>query len=793
MRLKTHIIIPIYFALLVLIQACSSTKYVPDGKYLLDDVHIESNIKNISYFDLSPYIKQSPNFKTFMLFKMPLKLYSLSGRDTTKFYNRWLKNIGEAPVIYDTTFTHQTEDELRRYFVNLGYLNADVQAKEKFKSKKVDVTYMVHHNKPFIITNYAINLPDSIFNGLAFSRKNRRHSNGQTQMDSISLLRGTLIKKKMAFNLNVLDEERERVATIFRQNGYFAFSKDYIGFVADTLAQKNSVGLEMVFYKYNGRNQNDSLEEQNHRRYKIKTVKIYLDYDPLVNGNLTNYKPTDSLKYDGCTIYWGANGRYIKPSILMECIFLRPGRDYDDKDVNYSYSALSRLDILRNVNIKFIPFTDNDSTSYLNAYITCFPDKRQGFVTEIEGTNTFREKGYLGAAASLSYHHRNIFKGSELFNVKIQGGFDAISATSLDFKNNFYELGGEASLTFPRFLAPFLSRGFKRKSRASTQLSTNYTYQQFPPYYKRSIMGVGLKYIWQDPQTQTSKQTLDLLDISYAHFPYLSKNFYDSLPEYTKLYGFQDLFIAGMGYTITNTNFNPLEKAIHPIHSFRASVETAGNSLDLLAKAFKIGRDSLGLRKIFGTYYAQYIKLNVDYSKTFRFDLKNSFAWHIGSGIAVPYGNSKAIPFQKRFYSGGANSLRGWGVRELGPGSYNSSDATFYNHSGDIRLDANAEYRSKIFWKFELAAFLDAGNIWTIRNYEDQPDGVFKLNSFYKQIAASWGLGLRLDFDFVLLRLDFGWKAYNPSDNTGRTKWQVLYPLDFSRNMAWNIAVGYPF
>ena len=186
-------------------------------------------------------------------------------------------------------------------------------------------------------------------------------------------------------------------------------------------------------------------------------------------------------------------------------------------------------------------------------------------------------------------------------------------------------------------------------------------------------------------------------------------------------------------------------------------------------------------------------------------DERNSFAWHVGFGMAYPYGNYKEVPIQKRFFSGGGNSLRGWAVRKIGPGSYKAFDKDsdiFYYHSGDIKLDMNIEYRSKLFWVLELGAFIDAGNIWTTKEYKGQEGGQFRFDSFYKEIAASWGLGLRFDFDFVLLRLDCGWKIYDPAGDvkhpeTGELikteKWPVKYPHKLSINAAFHIAVGYPF
>jgi outer membrane protein assembly factor BamA len=248
----------------------------------------------------------------------------------------------------------------------------------------------------------------------------------------------------------------------------------------------------------------------------------------------------------------------------------------------------------------------------------------------------------------------------------------------------------------------------------------------------------------------------------------------------------------GMGYSYTVSTYNPMQKQ-RDVYSFKGSVESAGNLLYGLSSMTKANRDDNGYYKLFDIYYAQYIKADVDYSKTIIIDKQNSIAWRIGGGIGVPYGNSEVLPFEKRYYSGGANSVRAWSVRTLGPGGYVpiADSTTIYEQSGDIRLDLNIEYRSRFFWKLETAAFIDAGNIWTIRNYEKQDKGKFEFDSFYKQIAVGYGLGLRLDFDFFLIRLDWGWKAYDPS-KSGSKKWAILKP-NFRDNFAWHFAVGYPF
>ena len=236
-----------------------------------------------------------------------------------------------------------------------------------------------------------------------------------------------------------------------------------------------------------------------------------------------------------------------------------------------------------------------------------------------------------------------------------------------------------------------------------------------------------------------------------------------------------------------------VKKVSGNIYTLRAAGEIAGNLLYGISKLTRHKPGEYGEYSILGIRYAQYAKADLDYAYTILLNERNSLALHVGAGIAVPYGNSEMVPFEKRYFSGGANSVRGWSVRGLGPGRYRGTNpmTDFMNQCGDIRLDMNAEYRSKLIWKLELAAFLDAGNIWTIRNYPSQPGGKFQLKSFYKEIAMAYGLGMRLDFNYFILRLDLGMKLYDPSV-VNKSKWVISYQ-NFNRDATLHFAVGYPF
>ncbi len=262
---------------------------------------------------------------------------------------------------------------------------------------------------------------------------------------------------------------------------------------------------------------------------------------------------------------------------------------------------------------------------------------------------------------------------------------------------------------------------------------------------------------------------------------------------YILRYNYENRFIIRTGYTYVYNSAGNATGTVQSQNSYtlRFNVEAAGNLMYALAKASGMHRNSDGEYSLLNIPFAQYVKGDIDYARNVLIDPKNSIAWHVGLGIAYPYGNATLIPFEKRYFSGGANSVRGWSVRDLGPGSF-AGDGNFMNQTGDLKLDASIEYRTDLFWKLRGAAFVDAGNIWTLRNYESQPGGRFRFGKFYKQIAVAYGIGFRLDLDFFILRIDGGMKAINPVYSSGRQRYPIIHPK-FSRDFAFHFAVGYPF
>lgn len=773
-----------YICFLLVIVSCSSTKFVGEGEYLLDKVEIISDNKTYKGNDLKPYLRQQPNFKVFGLMKWQLFVYDWSGKNEKNWINKQLRRIGEAPVIMDTTLVEQSADELQRFFVNKGYVNADVSFSiDTTRKKKAIVTYQIETNIPYRIEKYKMNLSDPEIDSIARLKAPHRSPFSKafrTSTDDYT----PLVKEGTLFDRDMLDKERQRITTLLRRRGYYAFNRDYLVYIADSSFNRNIVDLDMLLKPYRMQKPGGAVVDTLHRQYYIKDVSIVTDYNPLTWDGSRNSVSSDSVSREGVDILYGINGRSIRPGVLFKSNFITPGKLYNERNVEQTYASFATLRALRNVNIRFTEIEEND-TMKLNCTILTSPAKLQGFGVDIEGTNS---AGDLGFASSLNYQHRNIFKGSEILSAKVRGAYEALSNQSVS--NSYWEIGTEAAITFPRFLFPFLGHDFRRKIRATSELKVSYSFQTRPEF-KRAILSGGWSYIWQDRSNVQARHIFKLLDIDYVYLPKIETSFKDSLPESTRLYNFTNQFVVGSGYTYSFNNYNPQNRQRNT-HSLRVSFEMAGNLLYGLSKLTHAKKNKENRYELFGIAYSQFVKGDVDFSKSIVLDNRNKLAFHVGVGVGYPYGNTKMLPFERSYFSGGANSVRGWSVRSLGPGSLSlDSVKSFADQVGDIRLDLNLEYRTKLFWKFEMAAYIDAGNIWTMRADKDKPNSNFDFSRFYKEIAVSYGLGLRLDFDFFLIRLDTGMKAYDPQQ-LKRDRWALFHP-NFQDNFALHFAVGYPF
>ncbi len=756
---------------LVLLASCSATKYVPDGSYLLDEVRIYSDNKEVKASNLSPYVRQNPNSKWFSLIKTQLYVYNLSGRDTTSWINKTLRRVGDAPVIYSPEDTKRACEELAKAVQNMGYMGAKVTPELKVKKKKAKVFYHIATGNAYRVRSLVYDIEDN-------------NIEEYLKADSAS----SYLKVGMLFNVTALDNERQRITTNLLNNGYYKFNKDYISYSADTINGSYQIDLTLHLEQYR---QHATDTPQNHHQYKVGKVSFITDYNVMQTSTLSDININDSIHYNGYPIYY-KDKLYLRPKVLTQNLQITPGDFYREQDVQRTYSNFGRLSALKYTNIRFFEMQPADSNT-VNAYVMLTGNKHRSVSYEMEGTNS---AGDLGAAASVSFQNRNIFKGSETFMVKLRGAYEAISGLQTEYNHeNYKELGAETSISFPRFMFPFLSSDFKQKIRATTEFGLQYNYQMRPEF-SRIVASANWSYKWGI--NRRSQHRIDLLDINYLYMPSISDSFkiryLENKENYILKYNYEDRLIVRTGYSFT---FNSSGRALvnntitGNAYFIRLNLESAGNLLYVLAKMNHMKKNDEGEYTLLNIPFAQYVKGDFDYGRNIMIDNRNAVAFHIAGGIAIPYGNADVVPFEKRYFSGGANSVRGWSVRGLGPGSF-AGDGNFLNQSGDIKLDASIEYRTRLFWKFRGAAFVDAGNIWTLRDYQDQPGGKFEFDKFYKQIAVAYGVGLRLDLDFFILRFDGGMKALNPVYESGAERYPVFHP-NFKRDFAFHFAVGYPF
>ncbi len=517
MKKTTLLHIYICFTLIVLLlPGCSVNKFIPEGGYLLDDVKIESDNKEIKSSQMNQYVRQSPNAKWFSLFRFPLYIYSASGMDSTKWINRFWRKLGDAPVIYSKDAAQETQQEIEKAVRNMGYMGAVVDLKEEAKGKRMKVSYDIHSGSPYIINNIAYDIADSKIRSyleadsaqtLKEEAKGKRmkvsydiHSGSPYIINNIaydiadSKIRSyleadsaqTLLHEGMRFDVNVLDEERQRITQYLQNRGYYRFNKDFITFQADTMLNTHKVDLTMELASFQIRKE-DMPEE--HRQYRIRNVNYILDADFAV-PSAQALQSFDSVRSGDVSLFY-KDKLFLRPKVISDYNFLIPGNLYRSRSVQNTYSALSRLSILKYSNIRFNEVIENDS-AYLDAYITLSRNKNKSLSFEIEGTNS---AGDLGAAASASYTHRNLFKGSETFTIKLRGAYEAVSGLEGYTSSNYMEYGVESSLNFPEFMFPFLSSDFKKRIKATSEVSIKYNWQ-IRPEFERTLASAAWSYRW---------------------------------------------------------------------------------------------------------------------------------------------------------------------------------------------------------------------------------------------------------------------------------------------------------
>ncbi|MDR3062377.1 MAG: BamA/TamA family outer membrane protein [Dysgonamonadaceae bacterium] len=732
--------------------SCSTTKYIPEGKYLLDAVDLKIDTKDVSKVEMEPFIQQTPNDPKFRL-----KIYNMVEGDTNKWFDRKIRKIGEPPVIYNRKLEQQSVRELTIEMKNKGYLNAKVTSEADTADKKAKVAYFIESNEPYRIRSYEIRIPDTRIDSILQNRRSRN----------------VIIRPGSLFDMSTLEKERSTVNSLLRNQGYFTSTESNLHYLADTTLNSHQVDLTLVM--------NDASRV---KPYYINKVTVYSGVDPL---EIESYKIVDSIHYKGITIFYDSV-RFLRPSVINNNIMIRSGEFFRENRGNRTYNNFNQLGNVGRTNVQYVERNYPDST-LLDCDIYLTPGNIHSMQAGLDGTN---KAGDLGVAANVSYGHHNLFNGAEWFNIRIRGAYEFVRAKSTDIvTHDFYEFGINPTLTFPKLHLPFIGKAVKDRFHVNTRYGIGFDVQKRPEY-TREFFNLNWTVLWNN-ERQTISQSLSLLDINYVMMPWKSGEFQNYLNHHvdslTK-YSYEDIFTAGIGYSLIFTN-RESGRYRQRLYTIRFNAESSGNVLKWMFDLSNAKKSSSGQYTIFGNPFAQYVKGDMDFSQTIPFDRKNTLAFHAAIGVAYPYGKSTILPGVKRYYAGGPTSIRGWSTRYLGPGSYSADEGDPTNHVGDIRMELSGEYRYKWINWLELAAFIDAGNIWTIKNYADQPGGYFQLSRFYKEPAIGTGVGFRIDLGFLIIRLDGGTRVYDPALPEGN-RWTFLKG-NFSRNSAFYLAIGYPF
>ena len=757
------------FVILIVAASCSITRKVPDGSYLLNKntVIVASRpttttaSRDLSTEEIHSYIRQQPNHRD--MFRIALGIYNMSGKDTARWINRKLQGWGEAPVIFDSSYLKPSVDNIKTYLRNRGFYHAVVRDTVIYRKKKAEVIYTVVPQTSYIIRKIEYDIAD-------------------TAIKRLVMLDTTRLRIGRRLSPNMLDRESEAITTRLRNNGYYAFNKTFVKFRADSTLGKMQVDLKVTVTPFNAVDEVNRIIEVNHPVYRINNIYVYTNYNSLLAAKDSTYTKTfDTLYGDKLNLLY-RNRINLKQGIISRVNLIEKGEIYCEEKINKTYNNLFDLAQFKSVNIQFRK-AGSDS---LDCLIFLDPLSSQYYKFDFElSTNS---SDMIGFAPGLNYGHRNLLKGAEEFKFNFRGvlqySYRIAGKTSKE-----YNVG--ASLDLPRFLMP-VSIGYFKTQLPHTQFNASYSYQQRPDY-TRAMANLRFGYRWKSSQTNTFM--INFPDFNMIKMYDLSRDFYIRInnPYLKNMYSNHFIMAMTGSFIYNNRNEQRTRWRRDKQLYYRINTDLAGNILSLFN--FMMPRDPDLGRKIAGMVYSQYVKGDVNLVYTLPRNTASSSVYRVYFGTGKAYGNSLAIPFEKMYYAGGANSMRGWQGRELGPGSVAADSAvgSFPNQVGDLRLELNAERRFPLFWRLEGALFVDAGNVWSL-NYtaNRESDANFSFSTFYKEIAMNTGFGLRLNFGYFILRVDAGLKVHDPGRAVGN---RLILPNKWFNNNNYSVHIGinYPF
>lgn len=755
--------------------SCSNTKFLKDGELLYTGSKIKiigdslskkqkTNLKNSLESQLVP----KPNKSIFGL-RPKLFIYNIAPKPTKdKGFKYWLKyTVGEKPVLLKNVDTDFMRSIIDNYSENEGYFNISSNYEVVTKEKKAEVIYNIQPKTQYTIGKVIFNTNDSEVTQAILKTANQ-----------------TLLKIGSPFNLDVIKNERIRIDSYLKENGYYYFHPD------DILVQVDStVGHHKVDLIVKVKNNTPVISKE---PFTIERVIVFADYK--INSNQTHtrrknrtidlQKRDSLLNNNGIVII--DRKKLFKPEIFDRALYFKKGDLYNLTDQNLSLSRLINLGTFKFVKNEFVI---SDSINHkFDAYYYLTPNEFKSLRFEfLAKTNS---AGYAGSELNLNWSNRNFFKGAELFTASIYGGFE-YQIGGIKDANNIYRIGSKFNLLFPKIIAPF---SFKSSSAyvPRTKVALGYEYQNRTQLYALHNFNASFGYVWKE--NVRKEHELSILDVTFVTPETITDKYKQQMQDNVSLQRVvekQLVFGPSYSYTYTNTMF-PLKNTIY----YQGSVDLSANIIGIISGAnIRKGKQ----KEILGVPYSQFVKTEHDFRYYRKLGARSQLATRILGGIGYAYGNSEYMPFSKQFFIGGANSIRAFRARTLGPGSYDprtESGSFLHDQSGDIKMEFNIEYRPHLFGIVNGAVFIDAGNVWNLNKVPSKPGGQFT-NDFYKEIAVGTGVGLRFDFSILIFRTDLAFPIRVPYYKEGE-RWNFRN-IDFSNrqwrrdNLILNIAIGYPF
>ncbi|MDF1673057.1 MAG: BamA/TamA family outer membrane protein [Vicingaceae bacterium] len=750
------------FALCLITIGCSPTKHLKPNEIFLQKNKIKVSTGKLDNEELSSIVKQKTNRKILGAFRYHLGVFNFFNKKGTETY----KEVGEPPVVYDSLQTIRTAKQLKLYANNKGYFDSQITYSSKIKNKKVKVIYDIEAGEPYRIRNIEYKIADKGIQDLI-----------------IEIILKSKLYKGGIYEVDLFESTREHIKTLMRDEGYYYFTKDYVKFKVDSSIGNKEIDVQMLIsmQKVSSKEQ-DTLTLIPHKKYYINDINMYVSE----NFNEKNLFEFDTTSFKKTLIHYDGDLKY-SPRMLNHTIAFKKEELYLLSEQKSTYKHLSELRLFKNVNISFEDIGENK----LNANVFLTTAKKKSFSIEGIGTNS---GGNLGVEGNLIYNNKNLFRGGEKFTIKLNGGLEAqqlINDEQEDFKFlglpfNTFEIGPEFSLEFPRFLLPIKLDRFSRRANPKTKVTYLFNYQKRPEY-TRNLNQATFGYLWNE--SLYKKHVINPINVSVINLN-PSVDFQERLNDETNpfiLNSFQNHFINSTSYSFIYNN-----QKINSRKDFqflRFDIEVAGNIQHAFNRLSNKPYDNIETESynVFNIRYAQFIKTDLDL-RFYEQSKSTALVSRLNIGLGKPYGNLNVLPFEKSYFGGGANDIRAWQARSLGPGSIaDSLTQNSLNQIGELKIEGNLEYRFDITKLFEGAAFIDAGNIWLLSADNERPNAEFKASRFWQDLAIGVGLGLRLDFNFFLIRFDLASKLKNPATETPEK-------LDLIWNKpTLNLGIGYPF